>query len=76
MRRREFIAGLGGLAVASPFAAHAQGNLPVVGWLSAQALGSGALGVSQGFVEGLRDAGFVEGRNVIIDRRFADGDYG
>jgi putative tryptophan/tyrosine transport system substrate-binding protein len=74
MRRREFITLLGGMAVASPFAAHAQGNLPVVGWLAARPRGAG-MGANQGFVDGLRDGGFVEGRNVIIDHRSADDDF-
>jgi ABC-type uncharacterized transport system substrate-binding protein len=70
--RRQFIAGLGGAAVASPFVARAQQRLPVVGWLSARP--RNFVEMSAGVAEGLRDAGFVEGRNVIIDYR-ADENY-
>src|SRR5450631_179472 len=70
IRRREFMTVVGGAAVTWPVAAPAQPKVPVVGWLSAQA----ARGrFSETFVEGLKDSGFVEGRNVIIENRFADG---
>ena len=73
MRRREFIAGLGG-AVAWPLAARAQqAKLQVVGWLTVQP--RNRMDVVEGFVDGLRDAGFVEGRNLIIEHRSADGRY-
>ena len=70
--RRQFIAGLAGMAIASPLAARAQPKPPVVGWLNARARARVPTAVSEGFVEGLRDAGFVEGRNVIIEYRSAD----
>src|ERR1700687_1465361 len=70
IRRREFITLVGGAALTWPVAPPAQPKVPVVGWLSAQA----ARGrFSETFVEGLKDSGFVEGRNVIIENRFADG---
>ena len=70
IRRREFITLVGSAALTWPVAAPAQPKVPVVGWLSAQA----ARGrFSETFVEGLKDSGFVEGRNVIIENRFADG---
>jgi putative ABC transport system substrate-binding protein len=71
MRRRDFIAGLGG-AVALPFAARAQQPMPVVGFVN---VGS-ATGLStraDGFVKGLHEAGFVEGQNVAIDYHWLDG---
>jgi putative tryptophan/tyrosine transport system substrate-binding protein len=71
--RRQCIAGLGGMAVAAPFAARAQARLPVIGWLALRPRDPTA--VTEGFIEGLRDAGFVHGRNLIIEHRSADGRY-
>ena len=63
MRRREFIALLGGAAT-WPFAAHAQQqSLPVIGFLSSRSPGESAPLV-QAFRQGLGEAGFVEGRNL------------
>jgi putative tryptophan/tyrosine transport system substrate-binding protein len=70
--RREFITLLGG-ATLWPIAAPAQGKLPVVGWFNVRPRIDAA--ASEGFVEGLRDAGFVEGQNVIIEYRSADGQF-
>ena len=71
MRRREFITLLASGAISWPLAAHGQAKLPVVGWLAPRP--RVRTGVSEGFVEGLRDAGFVEGQQIIIDYRSADG---
>jgi putative ABC transport system substrate-binding protein len=69
MRRREFIAGLGG-AGAWPFAALAQQPaLPVIGYLSS-GLPDSNLSVRD-FLKGLGEAGFIDGRNVAIEYRFA-----
>jgi len=71
MRRREFIAGLG--AVAWPLAARAQQAMPVVGYLGA---GSADTSLSlASFLQGLMETGFVEGRNVKIEYRWAEGRY-
>jgi putative ABC transport system substrate-binding protein len=70
MRRREFITLLASGAISWPLAAHGQAKLPVVGWLAARP--RVRAGVAEGFVEGLRDAGFVEGQQIIIDYRSAD----
>src|SRR4051794_19555872 len=72
MRRREFITLLGG-AAAWPIASHAQQKLPRIGTLSiSSAQSEGKVMVS--FVDGLRALGYVEGRTVDIDFRYADGD--
>jgi putative ABC transport system substrate-binding protein len=75
VRRRELIALLGGAAVAWPIAAHAQqAATPVVGFLSSLAPGD-LTHVMPAFQQGLDRAGFVEGRNVAIEYRWAEGDY-
>src|SRR5262245_45162916 len=71
MRRREFIAGIGGV-VAWPLASHAQQlALPVVGYLSGATESASALAV-RAVRQGLRDHGFVEGRNIEILYRWAE----
>ena len=72
LRRREFIAGLGG-AAAWPLAARAQQPVPVIGQLSPFRPGVYA---PPEFLTGLGEVGFVEGRNVVIEYHWANGDYG
>ena len=74
MRRREFIRLLGGAATAWPIVARAQPAMPVIGFLSSLAHTDLGL-VIPGFHEGLNGAGFVEGRNIAIEYRWAEGDY-
>src|SRR5262245_66089805 len=69
MNRREFITLIGG-AAAWPLAAGAQ-PLPVVGYLSSLAAGDRPILVNA-FRQGLNEAGFIEGRSVAIEYRFAD----
>jgi putative tryptophan/tyrosine transport system substrate-binding protein len=72
MKRRDFIAGLGG-AVAWPLVARAQQTkLPVIGHLIAATLSPATLAA---FREGLAEHGYVEGRNVTILDRVAEGEY-
>ena len=75
MKRRDFIMLLGG-AAAWPLAAQAQqGTVPVIGFL-----GAGSAGGSPQTVriirETLTEAGFIEGRNISVDYRWAEGQYG
>jgi putative ABC transport system substrate-binding protein len=71
MKRRAFIAGLGG-AVTWPVVARAQQPaMPVIGWLCVVSAGGYADRVAV-FREGLKEAGFVENQNVTIEYRWAD----
>jgi putative tryptophan/tyrosine transport system substrate-binding protein len=71
MKRRDFIAGLGG-AVAWPLATRAQqAAVPVIGWLSSRTAATDAL-VLPAFHRALSAQGFVEGRNVAVEYRYTD----
>jgi putative ABC transport system substrate-binding protein len=76
MRRREFISIIGGAATAWSFAARAQrpGNVPVVGFLNG-ASAEGYAKFAGEFRRGLREMGFVEGQNVVVEYHWANGEY-
>lgn len=75
MRRREFITLIGGAAVGMPCAARAQQSpMPVVGFLNSASAASYARMVTA-FRQGLGDAGFIEGQNIVIEYHWADGQY-
>jgi putative ABC transport system substrate-binding protein len=75
MRRRDFITLGGGAAVAWPLTARAQQPHPTpkIGWLKIQGR-THTPGQLQAFREGMRALGLIEGRDYVLEERYADGD--
>jgi putative ABC transport system substrate-binding protein len=75
IQRRKFLATLGGAVAAWPLAARAQQPaMPVVGFLGAGARGPLREQIAA-FQEGLKESGYVEGQNVAVEYRFAEGQF-
>jgi putative tryptophan/tyrosine transport system substrate-binding protein len=75
MKRREFIALAATMAATRPLAVRAQQSaLPVIGFLEPTSLDKYAPFV-EAFRNGLREVGFIEGHNIAIEYRWAEGEY-
>src|SRR5215472_15968787 len=74
MKRRKFLTLLGGAAAAWPITARAQqaGKIYRIGFLANDPT-IPTQPAGQAFLDGLRESGFIEGKNAIIERRFAEG---
>src|SRR5947199_6250879 len=74
MRRRDFITVLAGAAAYPLLAGAQQKPMPVIGYLGSESPGPMAPLVAA-FLQGLSETGYVEGQNVAIEYRWAEGDY-
>ena len=77
IERRKFLATLGGAAASlagSPFAVARQAAMPVIGFVNAGSANGGYARPVSAFRQGLSETGYVEGRNVAIEWRWAGAD--
>ena len=72
MRRREFIKVIAASAAAWPIAARAQAPIPVVGFINAASAQNYTRQLAA-FLKGLGESGYVDGRNVAVEYRWAEG---
>src|SRR6266576_1110808 len=72
MRRREFIAGLGSAAAWPVVVRGQQSGLPVIGFLMPQSADTDYRDFTVPFLQGLKEAGYVEGQNVVVEYRYAE----
>ena len=75
MNRRETIAGLGSAAAWPVVARAQQPAMPVIGYLSSQSADDEYKNVTVPFLQGLKEAGYVEGQNVAVEYRWAENQY-
>ena len=76
MKRRTFIASLGGIPTAWPFEGHAQQNvLPIIGFLNAASHEGNYARSHAAFIRGLAEAGYEDRRNVVIEYCWAESHY-
>ena len=72
--RRHILIALGAYLAGPMHPVNAQQRIARVGWLMTTTAGSFAEITSRGFIKGLAEAGYVEGKNLVLERRSADGD--
>jgi putative ABC transport system substrate-binding protein len=75
IKRRTFIAGLGSAAAWPVLARAQQPAMPMIGFLSAQSAEDDYKNVTVPFLQGLKETGYVEGQNVVVEYRYADNQY-
>jgi putative ABC transport system substrate-binding protein len=73
MKRREFVMGLGGAAALWPLAGRAQPSMPVIGYFHFAT--PEYTPTAAPFLQGLREGGFIEGKNVRVEYHWAEGHY-
>jgi putative ABC transport system substrate-binding protein len=75
MIRREFVAGLGSAAAWSMVARAQQAAVPVIGFLSPQSANDDYKDITVPFLQGLKEAGYVDGQNVVVEYRYAENQF-